>query len=261
MKFSLILSVFSILFSACGVEPAAVSKVSDTKATASSATEVVTEEQREPLKERPQMGVATPILLFLSSAAIAGCFFWLQKHCASKIYQRIARPDWGAEDWHKYANFIQTEFGKFSKKSNRSYDDFDSGFDDIFKDFEDRARREYDSVFGEGAWDRNVGSEDSRTWYSSKREGGRWEHRQQRNSHQRNGGHQQSSVSHTYSGRDPYKVLDVGKDATPDEIKVRYLQLAKQHHPDKNPNNKKEAEEKFKELGAAYAELKRQGKA
>ena len=179
------------------------------------------------------MGVATPILLFLSSAAIAGCFFWLQKHCASKIYQRIARPDWGAEDWHKYANFIQTEFGKFSKKSNRSYDDFGSGFDDIFKDFEDRARREYDSVFGEGEWDRA----------------------------HRNSGHQQSSVSHTHSGRDPYKVFDVGKDATPDEIKARYLQLAKQHHPDKNPNNKKEAGEKFKELGAAYAELKRQGKA
>ena len=267
MKFSLIITVFSILFSACGVEPAAVSKVSDTKPTANSTTDVVTEEQREPLKERPQMGVVTPVLLFLSSAALAGCFVWLQKHCAGKLYQHIVRPHWKTDDWRKYNDFIRTEFINIFDNAKHSSDDFGSGFDDSFKDFDDHVRREYDSVFGEGAWDRNFlfGKGDSRTWYSSKREGGRWNYRQ-RNSHQRSSGHQQggyqqSSVSHTYSGRDPYDVFGLSKKATPDEIKAKYHKLAKQYHPDKNPNNKKEAEEKFKELGAAYGELKRQGKA
>jgi molecular chaperone DnaJ len=53
---------------------------------------------------------------------------------------------------------------------------------------------------------------------------------------------------------DLYSVLGVKKDANEQEIKKAYRQLAHQYHPDKNPGNK-EAEEKFKELSAAYEVL------
>jgi DnaJ-class molecular chaperone len=50
---------------------------------------------------------------------------------------------------------------------------------------------------------------------------------------------------------DPYTTLGVKKDATQDEIQKAYRRLAKKLHPDLNPGNKA-AEEKFKELSAAY---------
>ena len=48
--------------------------------------------------------------------------------------------------------------------------------------------------------------------------------------------------------RDYYEVLGVSKTATDDELKKAYRKLAKQYHPDANPNNKEEAEKKFKEI-------------
>ena len=51
--------------------------------------------------------------------------------------------------------------------------------------------------------------------------------------------------------RDHYEVLGVAKTATPDEIKKAYRALAMKYHPDRNPNDKS-AEEKFKEVQAAY---------
>jgi len=54
--------------------------------------------------------------------------------------------------------------------------------------------------------------------------------------------------------RDYYEVLGVGRNATLDEIKKAYRQLAIKYHPDKNPGNK-EAEEKFKEAAEAYSVL------
>ena len=51
--------------------------------------------------------------------------------------------------------------------------------------------------------------------------------------------------------RDYYEVLGLSKDASPKEIKKAYHKLAVQHHPDHNQEDAA-AEEKFKELAAAY---------
>ncbi|MDI6690174.1 MAG: molecular chaperone DnaJ [Actinomycetota bacterium] len=55
--------------------------------------------------------------------------------------------------------------------------------------------------------------------------------------------------------KDYYKILGVSKDATQEEIKRSYRGLARKYHPDANPSNKKEAEEKFKEVNEAYEVL------
>src|SRR3954462_3513170 len=51
--------------------------------------------------------------------------------------------------------------------------------------------------------------------------------------------------------RDYYQVLGVAENATTDEIKKAFRRLAKQHHPDRNPNNP-QAAERFKEINEAH---------
>jgi len=51
--------------------------------------------------------------------------------------------------------------------------------------------------------------------------------------------------------QDLYAALGVSRQAGEDEIRKAYRKLARQHHPDVNPNDKK-AEERFKEISYAY---------
>jgi molecular chaperone DnaJ len=57
------------------------------------------------------------------------------------------------------------------------------------------------------------------------------------------------------SYKDYYKTLGVPKSASKDEIKRAFRRLAKQYHPDMQKGNKKEAEERFKQISEAYEVL------
>ncbi len=50
---------------------------------------------------------------------------------------------------------------------------------------------------------------------------------------------------------DPYSVLGVKRDASPEDVRKAYRRLAKQWHPDLNPGNK-DAESRFKAISVAY---------
>ncbi len=56
---------------------------------------------------------------------------------------------------------------------------------------------------------------------------------------------------------DPYRVLGVSRDASDDDIKKAYRSLSRKYHPDANINNpnKEQAEERFKEIQAAYNQI------
>ncbi|KAL2775560.1 dnaJ-like protein subfamily B member 7 [Daubentonia madagascariensis] len=54
---------------------------------------------------------------------------------------------------------------------------------------------------------------------------------------------------------DYYEVLGVQRYASPEDIKKAYHKVALKWHPDKNPENKEEAERKFKEVAEAYEVL------
>jgi molecular chaperone DnaJ len=52
--------------------------------------------------------------------------------------------------------------------------------------------------------------------------------------------------------KDYYEILGVSRDASPDELKKAFRQLAMKHHPDRNAGDKA-SEEKFKEINEAYS--------
>ncbi|XP_022976178.1 dnaJ homolog subfamily B member 4 [Cucurbita maxima] len=56
-------------------------------------------------------------------------------------------------------------------------------------------------------------------------------------------------------GVDYYNILKVNRNANDDDLKKAYRRLAMKWHPDKNPNSKKEAETKFKQISEAYEVL------
>ncbi len=57
--------------------------------------------------------------------------------------------------------------------------------------------------------------------------------------------------------RDPYEVLEVGKNASMDEIRASYKRLIKKYHPDQYQNNPLAdlAQEKLKEVNEAYEQI------
>ncbi|MFP4007536.1 MAG: DnaJ C-terminal domain-containing protein [Spirulinaceae cyanobacterium] len=59
--------------------------------------------------------------------------------------------------------------------------------------------------------------------------------------------------------RNYYEILEVNRDATPEEIKRAYRKLARRYHPDLNPGDKT-AEEQFKTIGEAYDVLSDESK-
>ena len=54
--------------------------------------------------------------------------------------------------------------------------------------------------------------------------------------------------------KDPYRALGVDRNASDDEIKKAYRKLARQYHPDRNPDNAS-ADDRFKEVQGAYSIL------
>lgn len=58
---------------------------------------------------------------------------------------------------------------------------------------------------------------------------------------------------------DPYKILGVSRDASDDEIKKAYRELARKYHPDNYSNSPLAdlAEEKMKEINTAYSEIQK----
>src|SRR5436853_640094 len=61
-------------------------------------------------------------------------------------------------------------------------------------------------------------------------------------------------VRREWFDKDYYQVLGVAKNASAAEIKKAYRKLAQQHHPDRTRGDK-DAEERFKEISAAYGVL------
>jgi DnaJ like chaperone protein len=61
---------------------------------------------------------------------------------------------------------------------------------------------------------------------------------------------------------DPYKVLGVSRDASDDEVKKAYKQMAIKHHPDKvaylGEEMKNSANERFKKINTAYESIKKE---
>ena len=55
--------------------------------------------------------------------------------------------------------------------------------------------------------------------------------------------------------RDYYEVLGVPRNTSEQDLKSAYRKLALQYHPDRNPDNKEDSEEKFKEITEAYGVL------
>ena len=54
---------------------------------------------------------------------------------------------------------------------------------------------------------------------------------------------------------DYYEVLELQRYTSPKDIIKAYWKVALKWHPDKNPENKEEAERKFKEVAEAYEVL------
>jgi DnaJ like chaperone protein len=82
---------------------------------------------------------------------------------------------------------------------------------------------------------------------------------QNRQSFERNKGFSEKEAHTENSPKDPYSILNVPRNASQEEIKKAYRELANKYHPDKlhhlGDEFKQLAEERFKEIEKAYREL------
>jgi hypothetical protein len=53
-----------------------------------------------------------------------------------------------------------------------------------------------------------------------------------------------------------YEILEVSRDASPEDIKAAYRRLSRQWHPDRNLENTEEATRKFQDISNAYEHLR-----
>lgn len=64
------------------------------------------------------------------------------------------------------------------------------------------------------------------------------------------------------SADNAYKILEISKSATDDEVKKAYRKMAKKYHPDRimhlGPEHQKGAEEKFRQVQMAYEKLQKE---
>jgi len=92
-----------------------------------------------------------------------------------------------------------------------------------------------------------------------KQSGAQGFYHQHRQSFERSNGFSEKETDTTDSPKDPYTVLNVPNDASSEEIKKAYRELANKYHPDKvlhlGEEFRKLAEKRFKEIEKAYREL------
>lgn len=55
--------------------------------------------------------------------------------------------------------------------------------------------------------------------------------------------------------KDYYQILNVSRNASAEDIKKTFRRLAMQHHPDRNPDDARDAGERFKKISEAYEVL------
>ncbi|GAW82262.1 DnaJ domain containing protein [Plasmodium gonderi] len=63
-----------------------------------------------------------------------------------------------------------------------------------------------------------------------------------------------------FSSKNFYDILNIPRRSSKNEIKQAYRKLALKYHPDRNPNNRKESEKKFREITEAYETLSDESK-
>lgn len=86
-----------------------------------------------------------------------------------------------------------------------------------------------------------------------------YQQKQNENRNQKGNGSRQQQAGTGSNAKDPYTILGVERNASPDEIKKAYRRLANTYHPDKVSHMGEEfqqlAEKKFKEIQEAYQQL------
>ena len=63
------------------------------------------------------------------------------------------------------------------------------------------------------------------------------------------------STSSRSAFRSPHEVLGIGRESTPEQVKAAYREQALRHHPDRNPEARETAEQRFKEVSHAFEQL------